>query len=58
MPRDTFASLKKTCRRLGVNLGGISRIAYEARGAPAAGPFDPPEGGGGRGQESPSRAAA
>ena len=57
--QDTFASLKKTCRRLGVNfweylqdrVRGLSKV-------PRLAGLDPPEGRGGRGQESPSRAAA
>ena len=56
--RDTFASLKKTCRRLGVNFWDYlqDRVRGLGQNPPPGGP-DPPEGGGGRGQEGRSRAA-
>ena len=57
--RDTFASLKKTCRRLGVNFWEYLQDRVRGLGQdPAAGGSDPPEGRGGRGQESPRRAVA
>ncbi len=57
--RDTVASLKKTCRRLGVNFWEYLQDRVRGLGkVPRLADLIPPEGGGGRGQESPSRAAA
>ena len=56
--RDTFASLKKTCRELGVNFWAYlqDRVRRSGPNAPLGG-ADPPQGGGDSGQEGRCRAA-
>ena len=56
--RDTFASLKKTCRELGVNFWAYLQDRVRGVGQdPPLGGADPPEGGGDGGQEGRGRAA-